>query len=173
MMERHMKFPSVRDYRINHETFTFLSYLQTATSPNLDHVWYSNNTKQPNGPVKQLPTVLFTRNRSEGPETGEWLSVVQLCPSLGCPLTSSVKQGGQPGDSIPQQLPSTPEALWLPVLASQRRLNFQVEILVKSLPACYSPTAPCPPAGSPEQPCLAPRLQNHSRSPHSRMTAPS
>lgn len=170
-MERHRKFPSVCDYHVNHEIFTLLSYLQTAMFPNLDLIWYGNKMKQPNGPVNQPPTVLFTRNRSEGPEMGEQMSVVQLCASLGCPLRLSVKQGVQPGDPTPWQPLSTPEVLWLPIVASQRRLNFQREILVKSLPACYSPTAPCPPAGSPEQPCLALRLQNHSRSPRSRMTA--
>jgi len=70
MMERQMKFPSVCDYYINHETFTFLSYLQTAAFPNWDHTWHSNKMKRTNGPVNQLPTVLFTKNGSEGPEMG-------------------------------------------------------------------------------------------------------
>lgn len=106
---------------------------------------------------------------------GEQLSAVQ-CSSvlhLGVPPHHQWNEVAQAGDPIPWQPLSTPEVLWLLVVASQKRLNFQVQIQVKSLPVCYSPTVPCPPAGSPEQPCLAPRLQSHSRSPHSRMTAPS
>lgn len=135
-MERHKKLPSVSDYYINRETFTFLSFLQTTTLPNLDRIWYNKKTKEPNIAVNELPDVLFTRNGAEWPEMGEKLSAVQLCASLVYPLTSSVKQGVQPGDPIPWQQLSTPEALWLPVVASYERLDFQVETLVKSLPAC-------------------------------------
>lgn len=44
---------------------------------------------------------------------------------------------------------------------------------MKHLPACCFPTEPCPPAGSPGQPCLALQQKDRSHSPRSRMTSPS
>lgn len=79
--------------------FSFL--LTNCKFPNLDHIWYSNSVKQLNGPVNQeFQIVLFSRDRSDGPEMGEWLSMVHLCAWLGCPLTLLAKRGALAGNPM-------------------------------------------------------------------------